>query len=82
MKYSVSSCLLFGFNNFIIGDLASKHGQAGLWPLSFGYLLCWMTYHASTKSTGFYKKNTPAVVGLFIRAANHLFLMVVTFLAF
>ena len=82
IKYSIGACLSFGFSNFFIGDLATKYGHTGVYPLSLGQILTWLIYHASVKSSKIYDKNNTAKIGIVIRGLNHLLLMVVTFMAF
>jgi len=82
IKYSIASCCIFGTNNYFIGELGSKYGVAALWPFSLGYILCWLTYHASTKSTSFYRNNAQAKLGVFVRGVVHITLLVMTVMAF
>ena len=35
IKFGIAACLFFGFANFFIGELASKYGYAGMFPMCF-----------------------------------------------
>jgi hypothetical protein len=54
VKFSIASCVLFGLTNFLIGDLATKYGIAGQYPIGIGQLLMWIIYHAAVKDNELY----------------------------
>ena len=62
--------------------MASTYGYAAMGPTGFGFILMWLTYHISTKSTGFYRNNWAAYTGLFFRAASNLAYMVLSSMSF
>ena len=84
VKYSVTSCVLFGFTNFLIGDLATKYGIAGQFPIGLGQFLMWLAYHTCVRAhpAVYNQHRCVAGAGLLVRGANHLALIQVTFLAF
>ena len=62
--------------------MASRYGYAAIGPTGFGFILMWLTYHMSTKSTGFYRNNWAAMVGVLMRAITSLAYMVLSSMSF
>ncbi len=62
--------------------MASTYAYATMGPTSFGFILMWMIYHASTKSKGLYRNNPKAIGGLIIRGSNNVAFMILSTMSF
>ncbi len=71
-----------GLANYFYGLMASTYGYASIGPTSFGFILMWLTYHASTKSKGFYHNNPKAIGGLIIRGGNNVAYLVLSTISY
>lgn len=45
LKFSLVSLACSSFGQFMMGDLASRHGPFGMIPLCFGQILMFIIYH-------------------------------------
>ena len=71
-----------GLTNYILGHMATTYAYASMGPTSIGFILMWLTYHASTKSKGFYRNNPKAIGGLIARGCNNVAYMVFSTMSF
>jgi hypothetical protein len=67
VRYSLCAAVAFGFQNYLLGDISTKYGLAGVFPLFIGYVPLWIVYRFYVQNLGFYKEKPHALWGVIFR---------------
>jgi drug/metabolite transporter (DMT)-like permease len=66
-KYSLVAALAFGLQNYLLGDITTEYGFAGVFPLFLGYVPLWIVYRFKVHNLDFYAEKPSRLWGVLFR---------------